>query len=60
MKKDNIEALKSSVLVGLAYGAIVGGVLLANGKSYALLCGAIAIVVGFGIGVLTTWYPDEE
>lgn len=60
MKKYNIEALKSSVLVGLSFGAITCGSLLLTHNPYYFELGCVALCLGFLVGLLTTWYPDEE
>lgn len=60
MKKDNIEALKSSVLVGVAFMAVVGGVLFLTDSPYFLSAGLASLFFGFVVGLLTTLYLDEE
>lgn len=59
MKNDNIEALKSSVLVGAAYAAMVGGVLLVTKPEYACVSALAVFFIGFLLGILTTWYPED-
>lgn len=59
MSKDNIEAIKSSMLVGLAYGAIGVGVGLLHQSSHWLLAGIIGFISGLIIGLLTTWDLEE-
>lgn len=60
MKRDNIEALKSSVLAGVAFGTVVGGVLFTTDNPHYLCVGVLALAMGFFVGLLTTWYPDGE
>lgn len=60
MKKDNVEALKSSVLTGVAFGTVVGGSLFLANNPHFLCVGVLAIFAGFCVGLLTTWYPDGE
>lgn len=60
MKKDNVEALKSSALTGVAFGTTVGGVLFTTDNPHYLCVGVLALVMGFFVGLLTTWYPDGE
>lgn len=60
MKKDNVEALKSSVLVGIAYGLLTGGIFLLIGNPHFLWFGLCSSAAGFLLGLLTTWYPDGE
>lgn len=59
LSKDNKEALKSSVMVGLAYALIGGGVCLATDKPY-LLAMAVLFVAGLLLGLTTTWDVEEE
>lgn len=59
MSKDNIEALKSSMLVGLAYGAIGVWLGLLHQSSHWLLAGVIGFISGLIIGLLTTWDLEE-
>lgn len=57
LSKDNKDAIKSSVLVGLGYGVFWG--LLVHIKSSsttnAILTGIVAFVIGLVTGLLTTW-----
>lgn len=60
MSDKNKEAVKSSVLVGLAYAVFVGGVMLSTGKEhwyYGVLC---SFFIGLLTGLLTTYYTEEE
>lgn len=59
MKKENKEALKSSVLVSAAYGAFWYGITLLVNPSMALVGGVIGAVSGLLLGLMTTWYPEE-
>lgn len=59
MTKNNKEALKSSLITAVAFAVFVGLVLVLAKQPNALLWGAVLSVVGFAIGVLTTWYPEE-
>lgn len=59
MKKDNIEVLKSSVLVGLANGLLFGSIALLNSSQYWGICGYIGFFVGIIVGLLTTWDLEE-
>lgn len=59
MKKDNVEALKSSVLAGLANGMLFGGIGLLNNSPYWDICGCIGFFVGIVVGLLTTWDLEE-
>ena len=60
LSEDNKEAVKSSVLVGVAYAVFVGGLMLSTRKDY---CGYGALggfLVGLFTGLLTTCYPEDE
>lgn len=60
MSDKNEEAVKSSVLVGLAYAVFVGGIMLSTGKEpwyYGALGG---FFIGLLTGLLTTYYTEEE
>lgn len=59
MKKDNIEALKSSALTGVAFALCLGGITYVTGSPHFKCLGALGLVSGFCLGVLTTWYPEE-
>lgn len=60
MTKNNKEAVKSSVMAGVAFGVMVCGVLTVVESSHILCPSLGASVVGFGVGLWTTWYPNEE
>lgn len=60
LSKDNKEALKSSVLAGVAYGVFAGGVLLATGRSWWFIGACVMFVVGLCTGLLTMWDLEEE
>ena len=57
LSKDNVDAIKSSVLVGIAYGACWGGIgYVFSHSPYAPLFGGIGgFVAGLLIGLATTW-----
>lgn len=59
MKKDNIEAIKSSVLAGLANGLLFSGIGLINNSPDWHLCGYIGFLSGVVVGLLTTWDLGE-
>lgn len=59
MKKDNMEAVKSSLLAGVASGVFFGGLLYVNGNPHYLCFGAIAYFVGTFVGLITTIHLDE-
>lgn len=55
LSKENKDALISSLLVGVAFGALCGGLLLVAGRD-SYLFGAIGgFVSGVITGLLTTW-----
>ena len=57
LSKDNVDAIKSSVLVGIAYGAFWGLLVYMKSSSTtnAILTGIVAFVIGLVTGLLTTW-----
>lgn len=61
LSKDNVDAIKSSVLVGIAYGAFWGGIGYAFSEAcYAPLFGGIGgFVAGLLIGIATTWDTES-
>lgn len=60
LSENNKEAIKSSVLAGLAYGLLAGGVLLAGGRDWWILGGCVMFVVGLFTGLLTMYDIGEE
>lgn len=60
MKKDNIEALKSSAIVAIAMGVFVADVLFLFNKPHILSGSLIGGVVGFIMGLSATWYTEED
>lgn len=56
LSKDNVDAIKSSVLVGIAYGLFWGFLvyLLPSSTANAILTGIVAFVIGLITGLLTT------
>lgn len=59
MKKDNVEALKSSALVGVAFATSTGGMLYLTDNPHWDCFTLVSMFCGFLIGLLTTWYPEE-
>lgn len=59
MKQENKEALKSSVLVAVAYSAFLYGITYLINQPMALVAGVIGALSGLLIGLLTTWYPEK-
>lgn len=60
MEKENKDAVKSSLMTGVAFAAFVG-VLLHLHNSPHTLCGVVfAGWVGLLTGLLTTWTFEEE
>lgn len=59
MKKENKEALKSSVLVAVANSAFWYSIASLAGSPAAHIAGMGGAVVGLLLGLLTTWYPEE-
>lgn len=57
--KDNKEALKSSVMVGLAYALLGGGVCMAAGKP-CLTVMIVLFIIGLALGLTTTWDVKED
>lgn len=57
LSKDNVDAIKSSVLVGIAYGSFWGLLVYMKSSSTtnAILTGIVAFVIGLVTGLLTTW-----
>ena len=57
LSKDNVDAIKSSVLVGIAYGAfwVLLVYFLPSSTANAIYTGIIAFVIGMITGLLTTW-----
>lgn len=59
MKNENKEALKSSVLVAVAYAAFWYGITLLVNPPMAWVGGVIGGISGLLLGLMTTWYPEE-
>lgn len=59
MKKDNIEALKSSVVVGVAMMLFVADVMYLFGSSHILVGSLVGGLFGFLMGLLSTWDTEE-
>lgn len=60
MSDKNKEAVKSSVLVGLAYAVFVGGVMFSTGKEHWYYGELGGFFIGLFTGLLTTYYTEEE
>ena len=61
LSKDNVDAIKSSVLVGIAYGLFWGFLvyLLPGSTTNAIYTGIVAFVFGLLTGLLTTWDTES-
>lgn len=60
LSEDNKEAVKSSIMVGVTFGASMGGIMLFAG-SENWYCGAIGgFLVGLFLGLITTCYTEDE
>lgn len=59
LSNNNKEALKSSLMVGLAYAGLIGGVLSITRPDYWVIGAVSGLVGGLILGLTTTWYPDE-
>lgn len=60
LSKDNKEAVKSSVLVGVAYAMLLGGVMLSTGKEYWYYVALGGFFIGLFTGLLTTCYTEDK
>lgn len=60
MSEKNREAVKSSVLVGLAEAVFVGGIMLSTGKEHWYYGALGGFFIGLLTGLLTTYYTEEE
>lgn len=59
MKKDNFEAIKSSILAGVANGLLFASIGLLNESYYWEICGYVGFLIGLVVGLLTTWDLEE-
>ena len=54
LSEINKEAVKSSLLVGVAYASITGGILASHDKPFVMWAG-VAFIIGLLTGLFTTW-----
>lgn len=59
MKNENKEALKSSVLVGVAFAAFWYALVSLCNPPMAWVGCIVGGVAGLLLGLMTTWYPEE-
>lgn len=61
LSEKNKDAIKSSVLVGVAEACFAGLVVYLANKSIAMVVGTtiVGFVIGVTVGLLTTWYIEE-
>lgn len=61
LSKDNIDAIVSSLYVGLAWGVFWGGVVAISPTSTAspLAVGLVVFIIGLLTGLLTTWDVED-
>ena len=60
LSNDNKEAVKSSVLVGLAEAVFFGGVMLSTGKEHWYYGALGGFLLGLFTGLLTTCYTEDK
>lgn len=61
LSKDNIDAIVSSLIVGIACGVFWGSVVALSPTSTAspLAVGLVAFIIGLLTGLLTTWDVED-
>lgn len=59
LSQKNKEAIKSSVLVGVAQMSLMGGVFYLAKATYWLELIPLWFVLGFFGSILTTWYSED-
>lgn len=60
LSEGNKEAVKSSVMVGVAYAMFLGGIMLSTGKEHWYYWALGGFLLGLSTGVLTTCYTEDE
>ena len=60
LSEGNKEAVKSSVMVGVAYAMFLGGIMLSTGKEHWYYGALVGFLLGLSTGVLTTCYTEDE
>lgn len=61
LSEKNKEAVKSSVLVGIAEAFFLAAIAGVNNKDAeaVVAAGVVGFVLGFVVGLTTTWYTEE-
>lgn len=60
LSNDNKEAVKSSVMVGVAYAMFLGGIMLSTGKEHWCYVALGGFLLGLSTGLLTTCYTEDK
>lgn len=60
LSNDNKEAVKSSVMVGVAYAMFLGGIMLSTGEEHWYYGALGVFLVGLFTGLLTTCYTEDK
>lgn len=60
LSEDNKEAVKSSVMVGVAYAMFLGGIMLSTGKEHWYYGALGGFLLGLFTGLLTTCYTEDK
>lgn len=60
LSNDNKEAVKSSVMVGVAYAMFLGGIMLSTGKEHWYYGALGSFLLGLFTGLLTTCYTEDK
>lgn len=60
LSNDNKEAIKSSVMVGVAYAMFLGGIMLSTGKEHWYYGALGGFLLGLSTGLLTTCYTEDK
>lgn len=60
LSEGNKEAVKSSVMVGVAYAMFLGGIMLSTGKEHWYYWALWGFLLGLSTGLLTTCYTEDE
>lgn len=60
LSNDNKEAIKSSVMVGVAYAMFLGGIMLSTGKEHWYYGALGGFFIGLLTGLLTTYYTEDK
>ena len=60
LSNDNKEAIKSSVMVGVAYAMFLGGIMLSTGKEHWYYGALGGFLLWLFTGLLTTCYTEDK